>query len=156
MNTEKKIEQCLKAAPKPPAQDGLLDKLHKDIALGDIKTRRSALRRWFAPTGGSISPFRVAAAAVIAIALLLPLSYGAVRSGYKIIEFVMEREIEGPDGERGYLFVKAVIEVEEDVDVNDLLIFPDDPNIPLNFIIPKPKANQEAKGNGPAKDEDNQ
>lgn len=86
MNTEKKIEQCLKAAPKPPAQDGLLDKLQKDIARGDIKTRRSALRRWFAPTAGSISPWRVAAAAVIAIAVLLPLTYGATQ----IIKFVVD------------------------------------------------------------------
>jgi hypothetical protein len=156
MNTEKKIEQCLQAAPKPPAQDGLLDKLQKDIALSDIKTRRSVLRRWFAPTGGSISPWRVAAAAVIAIALLLPLSYGAVRSGYKIIEFVMEREIEGPEGQRGYVVAKAVIEVEEDFDVNDILIFPDDPNTPWNLLVLKPKANQEAEGNKSSKDEDNQ
>ena len=86
MNTEKKIQLCLKAAPKPPAHDGLLDKLQKDIALADFKTRRSALRRWFAPTGGSISPCRVAAAAIIAIAVLLPLTYGATR----IIKFVVE------------------------------------------------------------------
>ena len=86
MNTEKEIEQCLKAAPKATAQDGLLDKLQKDIAIGDIKTRRSALRRWFAPTGGSISPWRVAAAAAIAILVLLPLTYGATQ----IIKLVVE------------------------------------------------------------------
>ncbi len=79
MNTEKKIEQCLMAAPKPTAPDGLLDKLQADVSAQDIKTHRSSLRRWFAPTGRSISPWRVAAAAVIAIAVLLPLSYGATK-----------------------------------------------------------------------------
>jgi len=86
MNTEKKIEQCLKAAPKPPAPDGLLDKLQADVSAQDIKTHRSSLRRWFAPTGRSISPWRVAAAAAIAVAVLLPLTYGAT----KIIKFVVE------------------------------------------------------------------
>ena len=79
MNTEKKIEQCLRAAPKPPAPDGLLDKLQADVPAQKVKTHRSSLRRWFAPTGRSISPWRVAAAAAIAIAVLLPLSYGATK-----------------------------------------------------------------------------
>jgi len=79
MNTEKKIEQCLRAAPKPPTPDNLLDKLQKDVTLGKIKAPQSVLRRWFAPTGRSISPWRVAAAAAIAIAVLLPLSYGAIK-----------------------------------------------------------------------------
>lgn len=79
MNMQKKIEQYLRAAPKPPASDGLLDKLQADVSVQDIKTYRSSLRRWFAPTGRSISPWRVAAAAVIAIAVLLPLSYGATK-----------------------------------------------------------------------------
>lgn len=98
MNTEKKFEQCLKAAPKPPAQDGLLDKLQKDITLVDFKTRRSALRRWFAPSGGPISPWRVAATAAIAILVLLPLTYGATR----IIKFVVEEftVIHGVDDEQ--------------------------------------------------------
>ncbi|MEE9370800.1 MAG: hypothetical protein V3W45_04935, partial [Sedimentisphaerales bacterium] len=72
MNTKKKIEQYLKPAPKPPAPEGLLDKLQADVSAQDIKTHRSSLRRWFAPTGRSISPWRVAAAAAIAIAVLLP------------------------------------------------------------------------------------
>ncbi len=79
MNTQKKIEQYLRAAPKPPAPDGLLDKLQTDVSAQDIETHRSSLRRWFAPTGRSISPWRVAAAAAIAIAVLLPLSYGATK-----------------------------------------------------------------------------
>ncbi len=79
MNTQKKIEQCLKAAPKPPAPDGLLDKLQADVSARDIKTHRSSLRRWFAPAGERISLWRVAAAAAIAIAVLLPLSYGATK-----------------------------------------------------------------------------
>lgn len=79
MNTHKKIEQCLRAAPKPPAPDGLLDRLQADVSSRDINIQRSSLRRWFAPTGRSISPWRVAAAAAIAIAVLLPLSYGATK-----------------------------------------------------------------------------
>ncbi len=79
MNTEKKIEQCLRAAPNPLAPDGLLDRLQADVSARDINKHRSSLRRWFAPTGRSISPWRVAAAAVIAIAVLLPLSYGATK-----------------------------------------------------------------------------
>lgn len=86
MNTRKKIEQCLRAAPKPPAPDDLLDKLQNDVALGEVRTKRSALRRWFAPTGSRIQPWRIAAAATIAIACLVPLSYGAA----KIIKFVVE------------------------------------------------------------------
>ncbi|MHC4682179.1 MAG: hypothetical protein ACYTEK_26240 [Planctomycetota bacterium] len=44
-----------------------------------IATHRSSLRRWFAPTGRSISPWRVVAAAAVAIMVLLPLSYGATK-----------------------------------------------------------------------------
>ena len=79
MNTQKKIEQCLRTAPKPPGPDGLLDKLQADVSAQDIRTQRSALRGWFSPTGGPISPWRVTAAAAIAIAVLLPLSYGATK-----------------------------------------------------------------------------
>ena len=86
MNTQKKIEKCLKSAPKPATPDGLLNKLEADLSSGDIKKGRSALRRWFAPTGGSISPWRVAAAAAIAIAVLLPLSYGATKTVKRIIK----------------------------------------------------------------------
>jgi len=97
MNTEKKIEQCLRAAPKPPAPDGLLDKLQADVSARDIKIRWSALRRWFAPAGGSISPWRVAAAAAIAIAVLLPLSYGATKTVKRIIK-TFEVKFEYPEG----------------------------------------------------------
>jgi hypothetical protein len=88
MKTQKKIEQCLKAAPRPPAPDGLLERLQADISAWDIKTHRSVLRRWFAPSGGRISPWRVAAAVAIAIAVLLPLSYGTtnVIKYFKVFE----------------------------------------------------------------------
>jgi len=79
MNMQKKIEQSLRAAPKPPAPAGLLDKLQADISAWDMKTQRSALRMWFAPTGGRFSLWRVAAAAAVAIVVLLPLSYGATK-----------------------------------------------------------------------------
>jgi len=64
----------------------LLDKLQADVSAQDIKTQWSPLRRWFAPAGGSISPWRVAAAAAIAIAVLLPLSYGATKTVKRIIK----------------------------------------------------------------------
>lgn len=79
MNTQKKIEQCLRAAPKPAAPDGLLNRLQEDVAAGEIKKRVTVIRRWFAPANGSISLWRVAAAAAIAIVVLLPLSYGATK-----------------------------------------------------------------------------
>jgi hypothetical protein len=79
MNTQKKIEQCLKSAPKPAAPDGLLKRLQEDVAAGEIKKRVTVIRRWFAPANGSISLWRVTAAAAIAIAVLLPLSYGATK-----------------------------------------------------------------------------
>ncbi len=79
MNTQDKIEQYLRAAPKPSAPDGLLDKLQADVPAGDVKTRSTAMHRWFAPSGEGISRWRVAAAAVITVAALLSLSYGATK-----------------------------------------------------------------------------
>ena len=98
MNTEKKIEQCLRAAPKPPAPDNLLDKLQKDVTLGKIKAPQSVLRRWFALTGRSISPWRVAAAAAIAIAVLLPLSYGATKLIKRFIGITIRQVMIGSGG----------------------------------------------------------
>jgi len=98
MNTEKRIEQCLKAAPKPSAPDALLGKLRKDITLGEMKARHSVLRKWLAPAGGSISLWRVAAAAVIAIAVLLPLSYGATKAVKHFILFEATFEYPQDDG----------------------------------------------------------
>lgn len=72
--------------PKATAPDGLLDKLQADLSTWDIKTHRSPLRRWLAPSGERISLRRVIAAAAIAIMVLLPLTYGATR----IIKFVVE------------------------------------------------------------------
>lgn len=75
MNMQGKIENCLRAAPKFPAPDSLLDRLRADVAVREINTHVGVVRRWFAPTGGAISRWRVAA--TIAIMVLLPLSYGA-------------------------------------------------------------------------------
>lgn len=79
MTAEERIEQCLRAAPKPTAPDGLMDRLRRDMVLRDVETQPSALRRFFAPSGTRVSCRRVAAAAAIAVALLLPLSYGATK-----------------------------------------------------------------------------
>jgi hypothetical protein len=113
MNTQKKIEQCLRIAPKPSAPDGLLDKLQADVSTRDIKTRQSTLRRWFAPTGRSISPWRVAAAAAIAIAVLLPLSYGAS----KAIKYftVFEAEFKYPNSRYG---VSTTVTAKGDTNIN--------------------------------------
>ncbi|MEA3225468.1 MAG: hypothetical protein U9Q07_05915, partial [Planctomycetota bacterium] len=79
MNMQKKIESYLRVAPKPPASDALLGKLQTDISLRPTRTYRSSLRKWFAPTGRSVSPWRVAVAALITVAVLLPLGYGATK-----------------------------------------------------------------------------
>jgi len=79
MNIEEKIEQCLRVAPKPLAPDSLADKLRKNIAVREVETRKSALQKFFAPSGEQVSRWRVAAAAVITMAVLLPLSYGATK-----------------------------------------------------------------------------
>ena len=116
MNTEKKFEQFLRAAPKPPAPDGLLDKLQADASARDIKTQRSALRRWFAPAGGSISPWRVAAAAAIVILVLLPLSYGAAEVIKHFITF--QATFEYPEDNTVYTVMRTIssdkIQTEED------------------------------------------
>jgi Tol biopolymer transport system component len=98
MNMQKKIEQYLRTAPKPPAPDGLLDKLQADVSVQDIKTYRSSLHRWFAPTGQSISSWRVAAAAAIAIAVLLPLSYGATKLIKRFIGITIRQVMIGSGG----------------------------------------------------------
>ena len=90
MNTKKKIEQYLRSAPKPPAPEGLLDRLGKDVVATEFGAYRSVLSRWFAPTGQSISVWRVAAAAAIVIGLMLPISYGAAKVIKKY--FVLERK----------------------------------------------------------------
>jgi hypothetical protein len=97
MNTQKKIEHCLRAAPNPTAPAGLMDRLQADVSVPDINVQRSALRRWFAPTGGRISRWRVATAAAIAIAVLLPLSYGADKL-IKIYHFRFESRQVSDDG----------------------------------------------------------
>ena len=90
MNARKNIEQYLRAAPKPPAPESLLDRLRNDVAATEVKARHSVLHRWFAPTGQSVSLWRVAAAAAIVIGLMLPISYGAAKVIKKY--FVLERK----------------------------------------------------------------
>ena len=79
MNMRKNIEQYLEAAPKPPASDSLLERLQADISLTAVKTHRSSLRKWFAPTGRSVSAWRVAASVAVALVVMLPLAYGATK-----------------------------------------------------------------------------
>jgi Tol biopolymer transport system component len=79
MSIEEKIERCLMATPKPYVPGSLLDRLRKDIILKEVQMHESALQRFFTPSGKRISRWRVAAAAAIAVAILLPLSYGATK-----------------------------------------------------------------------------
>jgi len=97
MNTQKKIEQCLRAAPKPQVPDGLLEKLQMDLSARDIKTHRSLLRRWLAPTGGPISLWRAAAIVIIVVAVLLPLTYGTSKI-VKVCVFNTESRQANKDG----------------------------------------------------------
>ncbi|MHC4494287.1 MAG: hypothetical protein ACYSYM_00525 [Planctomycetota bacterium] len=98
MNAEDKIEKCLKSAPKPAAPDGLLNRMQEDVAAGELNKRVTVIRRWLAPAGGSISLWRVAAALVIAIAVLLPLSYGATKAVKHFILFEATFEYPQDDG----------------------------------------------------------
>lgn len=115
MNTEKKIEQYLRTAPKPSAPDGLLDKLQADVSAQDIKTQRSAIHRWFTPTGQSISLWRVAAAAAIAIAVLLPLSYGATKIIKKYF-ITFEATFEYPDDNIVYKTTTSSVIAGDNID----------------------------------------
>ncbi|MHC4498397.1 MAG: TolB family protein [Planctomycetota bacterium] len=78
MITKKNIEQYLKDVPRPSAPDSLLEKLQADVSVRENQARQSVLRRSFAPAG-QISLRRIAAGIVIAILVLLPLSYGATK-----------------------------------------------------------------------------
>ena len=82
MNTEKKIEQSLRAAPKPPAPDGLLKNLQDNITLEEGKHSDNIIRRFLSPAGGQVSLWRVAAVAAVAAMVLLPLTY----AGGKVIK----------------------------------------------------------------------
>ncbi len=114
MNTENKIEQYLRAAPKPTAPDGLLDKLQADVSAQDIKTHRSSLRRWFTPAGGPISLWRVAAAAAIAIAVLLPLSFGATKVVKKYF-ITFEAEFEYPEDNTVYRTSQTIVTTGDNI-----------------------------------------
>jgi hypothetical protein len=115
MNKRKKIEQFLRAAPKPETPGGFLDSLLAEVSTRDVKMHRSALRRWFAPTGGTISYRRIAAAAAIAIAVLLSLSYGAARA---IRYFtVFEATFDYPNSRYG---VSTTVTAKDGTNINNL------------------------------------
>ncbi|MBN2182376.1 MAG: hypothetical protein JW715_10715 [Sedimentisphaerales bacterium] len=99
MDTKKKIEQSLKAAPKPPAPDGLFNKLQVDIAFTESMQSDNIIHRFFAPAGGPISLWRVAAAILIASVILLPLTYagGKIIKSY-FVEVEVIETIETEDG----------------------------------------------------------
>ena len=79
MNTKKKIEEYLHAAPKPKAPKNLLNRLENDVSATKFNVSRSSIHKWFIPTGERISLARVAAAAIIGIFALLPVAYGATK-----------------------------------------------------------------------------
>ena len=100
MNTEKRVEQHLRDAPKPPAPDGLLDKLQENVTFTKSKQRDNLIHRWFAPTGGQISRWRLAASIAIAAMVLLPLTYagGKIVKTYIFTEGPKVEVIENEDG----------------------------------------------------------
>jgi hypothetical protein len=114
MNTEKRVETCLKAAPKPPTPNGLLDKLQRNVTLGEAQGQRTALSRWFAPSGGHISPWRAAAAATIAVVVMLPLSYGATKAVKHVIT-TFEAKFEYPEDNMVYAVKTSVATSGDDI-----------------------------------------
>jgi hypothetical protein len=117
MNTKKKIKRYLRAAPKPPAPDDLLDRLKNDVATKETKIHSFNLRKWFAPSGDSISLKRVVAAAAIVIAIMLPLSYGAV----KIVKyFTTQLTFEYPEDNITYV-VTSTFEGKNEENVRETL-----------------------------------
>jgi hypothetical protein len=112
MNTQKKIEQCLRAAPKLQAPIGLLNKLQTDVTVREVRAQRSALQKVFAPSGKRISVWRVAAAAAITIAVLIPLSYGAS----KVIRYFTTFEAEFKYGDTtAYKFSRTVSSSDDSI-----------------------------------------
>lgn len=157
MNAEERIKQCLETSPKPSAPDELLNKLQKDVTFGQTKARRTALRRWLAPSGGRLSLWRVAATAVIAISVLLPLSYGAARSGYKLIKFIAQGEGVGPGGEQFSYTIEGIAEVEEGVEIEHISFdFATEGQSPLNLTVSKSVVIHVIDANEPLVDEDSQ
>jgi hypothetical protein len=114
MNNQKKIEQCLRSAHKSQVPDDLLEKLQTDISANNVKTRQSALRRWFAPTDGLISPWRVAAAVAIAAIVLMPLTYagGKAIKNYFVQTIVVTESIVTEDGSTTKVNTMSVVVVE--------------------------------------------
>jgi hypothetical protein len=79
MNTEKQIEECLSNAPRPQASKTLLNRLEDGVSSTKFNVSRTPAYKWFTPKSDRVSFTRVAAAAIISIAVLLPLAYGATR-----------------------------------------------------------------------------
>lgn len=109
MNMQGKIKNCLRAAPKPPVPDGLLDRLRADVAVRRADTHVGVVRRWFAPTGGAISRWRVAAAAAIVIMILLSLSYGGVKVIQHLQHYTtLKHTIEYPQDNAVYTWSRSI------------------------------------------------
>jgi hypothetical protein len=79
------IRKLLKHAPVISAPLGLKEKLQASVNLRNVRGQQSIIRSWFAPSGKSVSFYRVAVAALIALVFLIPFSYGAT----KIVEFIV-------------------------------------------------------------------
>jgi hypothetical protein len=95
MNSKKKIEQYLENAPKSAAPEGLLERLRDGITL-TAADKRSVIRGWFVPDDGSVSIRRVAIAAMLTVAAILPLSYGATKAAKYVIK-IFEATFEYPE-----------------------------------------------------------
>jgi len=106
MNSKKKIERYLRNAPKSAPHEGLLERLQDGITLTDTN-KRSVIRGWFIPDDGSVSIRRVAIAAALVIAVMLPLSYGATKAAKYVIT-IFEATFEYPETVYSHTITKSV------------------------------------------------
>ena len=117
---KKKIEQSLRAAPKPPTPDGLLNELQDNIVFAESKKSDNIIRRFLSPAGGQVSLWRVAAVVAIAAMVLLPLTYagGKIIKSY-FVEVEVIETIENEDGSIVKIGTARAIAVEPSEQPNE-------------------------------------
>ena len=79
MDENRKIERVLRRVPDIAVPEKLSERLKANVRLPEAKRNRAVLRQWFARGDGGISLRRVACAAALAVACMLPLGFGATR-----------------------------------------------------------------------------
>ncbi len=79
MNTENPMDEILRNVGSRQPRLELRARLQADLSEAKIQPRPSRIREWFAPTGHGVSYRRIALAAAIAIACLMPITYGTAK-----------------------------------------------------------------------------